>query len=126
MIPLSLTKNIPWKWVGVAVVVIGTGVYVYNLKLDIASLETTVAEQQTTIERKNTEITGLKASVSKQNDEVDRWRRVASERQQQVTSTLKEAERQSARANRMIDRLQSSEAQTCEEGIELIDEALGL
>ncbi|QFS86642.1 MULTISPECIES: hypothetical protein [unclassified Marinobacter] len=123
---LALGKRIPWKYVGVAAVVAGVGFYVYHLKLTVANLQTTVAEQETTIARKDSEIVGLKGSVVSQNNAVEQWRLIAQAKQNQAADALREAEEQSARADRMIERLQTSGAKTCEEGINLIDEALGL
>lgn len=123
---LALGKKVPWKYVGIAAVIAGAGFYVYHLKLTIASLETTVAEQETTIAIRESEIAGLKASVVSQNNAVEQWRLIAQTKQKKVTDALREAERQSARADRMVERLQTSGAQTCDEGINLIDEALGL
>lgn len=119
-------KRVPWKWVGVLVIVAGVGFYVYHLKLTVANLETTVVKQEATIERKDGEIRDLKGSVVSQNNAVEQWRLIAQSKQDQAADALREAEQQSERADEMIEHLQSSGAQTCKEGINLIDEALGL
>lgn len=119
-------KRVPWKYVGIAALIAGAGFYVYHLKLTVANLETTVAEQETEIARKEADIAGLKGSIASQNNAVEQWRLIAQAKQNQVSDALREAEKQGERADRMVARLQAAEAQTCEEGIELIDEALGL
>ncbi len=123
---LALGRKVPWKYVGIAAVIAGAGFYVYHLKLTVSRLETTVAEQKAVIIRKESEIRDLKGSVESQNNAVEQWRLVAQTKQEQAADALREAEQQSKRADRMVERLQSAGAQTCEEGIDLIDEALGL
>ncbi|ATN93303.1 hypothetical protein [Marinobacter phage PS6] len=119
-------KRVPWKKVGIVILIAGVGFYIYHLKLTVANLETTVAKQEATIERKDGEIRELKGSVASQNNAVEQWRLIAQSKQDQAADALKEAEEQSERADQMIERLQTAGAQTCEEGINLIDEALGL
>lgn len=123
---LTLGKRIPWKYVCIAAVIIGAGFYVYHLKLTVSRLETTVAEQKAVIIRKDSEIAGLKSSVVSQNNAVEQWRLIARSKQEKVADALREAQVQSERADHMVQRLQSDGAQTCEDGIKLIDEALGL
>jgi len=123
---LTLGKKVPWKYVGIAAVIVGAVWYGYHLKLTISQLETTVAEQETTIAVRESEIADLKGSVVSQNNAVEQWRLIAQTKQKKVSDALREAEKQSVRADRMIERIQTSGAQTCDEGVDLIDEALGL
>lgn len=112
-------KSVPWKWVGIGALVLGTVAYIGWLKVDVANLETEVAE-------KETQITELKGTVTSQNNAVEQWRLIASAKQEAAEDALAEVLEQKNQVNDTLARLDEANAQTCEEGIQLIDETLGL
>lgn len=112
-------KNVPWKWVGIGAVVLGAVAYIGWLKVDVANLETEVAE-------KEIRITELKGTISSQNNAIEQWRLIASAKQEAAEDALVKVLEQKNQVNDTLARLEEANAQTCEEGIQLIDETLGL
>ncbi len=125
ILPLAL-KGVPWRYVGAALVLSGVVSYVAFLNVRVSKLETTVAEKNLEIEQCASNNATLTASLDTQNAEILRWQGVAQQKQEQVSDALKEARKQGVRMNELLGRLNSSTVTTCEEGIGLIDEALGL
>jgi len=126
MIPLLALKNIPWRYVGAALVIIGVVSYVALLNVRVSKLETMVAEKNLEISQCNTNMETLTSSLVSQNSEIQRWSNIAQQKQDQASDALMEARKQGVRANELVGELKSSRANTCEEGITLLDEALGL
>jgi len=118
--------NLPWRYVGAGLVLSAVIAYVGLLNIRVSSLEATVAEKTLIIHQCDSERSALKSSLVAQNEEVSRWQFIAQEKQQQALNALTEARKQGVRVNELVGRLKASEASTCEQGILLIDEVLGL
>lgn len=102
-----------------------TGYVAYNM-VTISRLEARVAHLEQSIASKDNQIRSLVSSVDTQNAEVQRWQSEAASRAQAAHQAMRQAQEARRRSDEAIGRLRSMEAMTCEEGIELIDEVLGL
>jgi hypothetical protein len=118
--------NVPWRYVGAGLVLSAVIAYVGFLNVRVSSLEATVAEKTLVIRQCDSERSALKFSIVTQNEEVSRLEVIAQEKQQQALKALTEARKQGVRVTELVGRLKASEASTCEQGILLIDEVLGL
>lgn len=123
---LSVLKKVPVTWWVITGLAAAGIIYIGLLKYEVAGLEADLAKAERNLVVKENTITSLKGSIASQNNAVEQWRLIAQAKQEEAVDALREAREQSKRADRVISRLQDSEAQTCEEGIQLIDEALGL
>lgn len=101
------------------------GYMAYNA-ITISNLKARVAKLEGEVSRKENQIEDLTSSVDRQNELVDQWRAKAQERAQAFHEAAREAQKAKQAADEAVGRLQASEAMTCQEGIDLIDEALGL
>ena len=123
---LSVLKKVPLTWWLIIAITAGGVGYIGLLKYEVATLETKVAKAYRSLVIKENTITSLKRSVASQNNAIEQWRLIARSKQEQASDALQEARDERSRSERLIGRLQARDAMTCEEGIQLIDEALGL
>jgi len=106
----------PWKTAGkvaayVVPVLLAAG-YILWLHLRISGLEAEVAARE--------------SDLAKQNASIEQWRQLADTRQEAAQDAIERAQEQTRRSQQLLTEIEDSEAQTCEQGIELIDRALGL
>lgn len=114
------------KILAIGVLSVGFLSYYAYSEVKQARLESRVSELEGEVTRKDSQISSLTSSVDRQNELVDQWRAKAQERAQAFHEAAREAQKAKQAADEAVGRLQASEAMTCQEGIDLIDEALGL
>lgn len=93
-------------------IILALAAYIAWLLIDNARLETKLANQD--------------QLITAQNAAVTRWKDEAEFKQRSARDALEQAEKLSREADERIKALSMAKPETCGEGIELIDKALGL
>lgn len=95
-----------------AIIIAALLIYIGFLHFQISGLKLELSEQR--------------AAVTIQNNQVRRWKREADQRKQETQAAIDKAKALGVIAERRVKVIRDTDAQTCKEGVSLIDEALGL
>jgi len=108
----------------IAILALAFAAYYGYSELQQARLETRVSELEGEVTRKSSQISSLKGAVAMQNEAVERWQAKADSRAQEAREAMREARSAKQAADEAVGRIQSSDAMTCQDGVDLIDREL--
>lgn len=126
-------SQVPWNKVFAGTIAVITAGYIGFLRFDNAQLEVKVESQAVTIgklemrvEGKQLEIDNLTKAISQQNKMVDDWKRAVAEKDAAAALAREHLAKALEDRQQSLDKLRQASPVSCEEGVALIDGALGL
>lgn len=126
---LSLLRKVPpLIWV-VALLVAANGWQAFRHNLTRGALADCQIESvgyQRSIDLARSEVDSMAAHIKHQNQRIRSYQRAVADRQEDVRRVQRELEKQQEGTRRAILKLTQQQGQSCAEGIELLDEELGL